>query len=110
MKGARHVDQNPYSFDCRHEIREQRSPDGGYILIDPKALAVGDLAHALVGGYYSHIAAIAVASHPRASELRPERLPDQIVSTGAVRTHGGEEHCFDFVHYLNKLRDDPFTI
>jgi hypothetical protein len=44
--------------------RERRNPDGSLNLIDGDAVAVGDLAHQLVGGYYSHLAAVTVAVTP----------------------------------------------
>lgn len=91
------------------EKKERRNPDGSLNLIDARALEVGDLAHQLVGGYYSYLAAITVASDPRAARLAPETKPGRLVPEGVVRGKNGSEGTFHFEYYLNAVRTDPFV-
>jgi len=89
--------------------RERRNPDGSLNLIDGDAVAVGDLAHQLVGGYYSHLAAVTVASDPRATALMPATKPGRLVPEGVVRGKDGHEGAFHFEFYLAAVRNDPFV-
>jgi len=89
--------------------RERRNPDGSLNLIDPEALAVGDLAHQLMWGYFSYLAAMTVAADPRAVALVPKTKPGKLVPEGVVRGKDGHEGSFHFEHYLNAVRTDPFV-
>jgi hypothetical protein len=71
------------------------------------ALAVGQLSERLVSGYYAHLAAIHVATDPRAIALAPETKPGFIVPVGFVKRKDGSEHAYHFNLFLAKARDDP---
>lgn len=47
------------------ELKERRNADSRLNLIDARALEVGDLAHQLVFGCHSSLAAMTVASDPQ---------------------------------------------
>lgn len=91
------------------EKKERRNPDGSLNLIDGRALEVGDLAHQLARGYYSHLAAITVASDARSVHLMPKRKPGKLVPEGVVRGKNGDEGAFHFPHLLEAIRTDPFV-
>ncbi|HXH92049.1 MAG TPA: hypothetical protein VNN25_10750 [Thermoanaerobaculia bacterium] len=64
------------------------------------AFDAGQLAERLAQGYYSHLAAIAVATDPRALKLAPRIRPGHTVPVGEVRRKDGTAHAFHFLHFL----------
>jgi len=68
------------------------------------AFDAGQLAERLAAGYCTHLAAIFIASEPRAEQLAPEVLPRQNVPTGSIKRKDGTKHTFHFVHYLRVAR------
>jgi hypothetical protein len=89
--------------------KERRNPDGSLNLINGSALEVGDLTNQLVWGYFSYLAALTVASDPRAEQLMPARLAGKNVSEGVIHGKYGNEATFHFEHYLRAVRTDAFV-
>jgi hypothetical protein len=63
-------------------------------------LIIGQAAESLGSGYMTFVAALTVASDPRALALAPTTNPGFIVPTGAVSRKDGTEHTYNFRHYL----------
>jgi len=58
-------------------------------------------------GYFMHVAAIRVATDPRAAALSPNVEPGQIAPVGYVVRKDGTPHVFAFTHYLARAGSDP---
>jgi len=78
--------------------------------VNQAAFDAGQLAERLSQGYYAHMAALAVAADPRASELMPKKLPGHTVPIGTVKRKDGTEHAFHFEIYLSQAAKDAFLI
>ena len=71
------------------------------------AFDVGQLAQNMFEGYYAHVAAISIVNDPRSDFLAPPILPDQMVPVGYITRNDGTKHVFHFLHFLEKIRNDP---
>lgn len=78
--------------------------------VNQAAFDAGQLAERLSQGYYTHLAAISVASDPRAIQLAPQTLPGHVVPIGTVRRKDGTEHAFDFKLFLRRAGTDADII
>lgn len=76
------------------------------LLTNSAAYEVGRLSERMAHGYYTHKAAIAVATDPRAIVLVPEPLPGMFVSVDFVPRKDGTEHAFHFSHFLQAASSD----
>jgi len=65
------------------------------------------MAYRMYEGYFMHVAAIRVATDPRAQTLSPNVEPGQIVPVGYVVRKDGTWHSFHFTHYLARTGSDP---
>lgn len=63
---------------------------------NPAAFDAGQLAERMAIGFYTHAAAISVATDPRATLLSPQTLPGHIVPVGYVFRKDGTKHAFHF--------------
>jgi hypothetical protein len=70
------------------------------------AFDAGQLAERLSEGYYAHLAAISVATDPRAAQLAPQIRPGHIVPVADVVRKDGTVHVFDFLHFLSLAGSD----
>ena len=69
------------------------------------ALEVAQLAERLSLGYYSHVALLDVAAHPKAVNLVPANLAGHVGPIGLVRRRDGTSHAFDFKIFMTKVTD-----
>jgi hypothetical protein len=76
-------------------------------IVNQAAYNIGRLTHRMGEGYFMHIAAIKVATDPRAADLIPVPLPGSNISDAPVPRKDGTQHVFDFGHYLAQARDNP---
>ncbi|SME98225.1 hypothetical protein [Pseudogulbenkiania subflava] len=74
--------------------------------LNQAAFDVGQLAERLSQGYYAHLAAISVATDPRAAQLAPQIQPGQIVPVADVKRKDGTAHVFHFLHFLSLASSD----
>lgn len=65
---------------------------------------IGKMAEQRGQGYYAHVAAVEVATDPRARELISTLPKGQAIPVGYIIRKDGTKHVFDFHHYLNYLR------
>lgn len=70
------------------------------------AFDTGQLVERLTQGYYSHVAAISIATDPRATLLAPQTRLGQIVPVSDVKRKDGTAHVFDFLHFLSLVQSD----
>lgn len=70
------------------------------------AFEAGQLAERISQGYYAHLAAITIATDPRASHLAPKIRPGQIVPVADVVRKDGTSHVFNFLHFLSLVGND----
>lgn len=68
------------------------------------AFDIGQMVERIADGYYTHVAAIQIATDPRAKTLSPR---GQIVPEGYVFHKDGTFHRFHFNHYLDQARSNP---
>jgi hypothetical protein len=78
-------------------------------IVDQAAWDVGCHAQRLVGDYYTHMAALHVASDPRAANFAPPLRPGQQVPLLDVPRGDGTNHTFHFNHFLKLVRDPQLT-
>jgi hypothetical protein len=57
-------------------------------------------------GYFAHMAAIQVATDPRAASLIPSAHSGSNITEEHVARKDGTKHVFNFGHYLNQARDN----
>ena len=76
--------------------------------VNPRAFELGQFVQKMTEGYYSYLAAMTIASDPRASALIPEVEAGQIVSVGRITKNGKTQHTYDFLHHLNLVKNDIF--
>ena len=69
---------------------------------DQAALKAGQLVQDLSQGYYTHAAALQIATDPRAPLLAPPIRPGHQVPTADVHRKDGTAHTFHFLHYLEQ--------
>jgi hypothetical protein len=75
-------------------------------IVDQNAYDIGRLAHRMAQGYFAHMAAIQVATDPRAAFLIPSAPSGSNITEEHVARKDGTKHVFDFGHYLNQARDN----
>jgi hypothetical protein len=78
--------------------------------VNQAAFDVGQMAQRMAEGYLMHVAAIQIATDPRASALSPAVKPGQLVPEGYVFRKDGTPHRFHFKHYLEKAASDPMMV
>ncbi len=76
-------------------------------MLNQAANNLAGIVNRLVQGYYSHLAAIEVASNPRAVDIAPPTLPGHVVPIGTVLRKDGTFHAFHFRYFLEKASKDP---
>jgi hypothetical protein len=76
---------------------------------DKAAWDVGILAQRLASEYFTHMAALYVASDPRVVALAPSVEPGQIVPILRVERGDGTHQMFHFTHFLSKVREPLLT-
>jgi hypothetical protein len=74
------------------------------------AFDIGRMAYQMYEGYFMHVAAIRVATDPRAAALSPNVEPGQMVPVGYVVRKDGTSHIFHFTHYLARAGSDPAMV
>jgi hypothetical protein len=77
--------------------------------VNQAAFDAGQLAERLAQGYYSHLAAIAVATDPRAVQLAPRIRPGHVVPVADVERKDGTAHVFHFLHFLALAGSDAIV-
>ena len=77
------------------------------VIVNQKAMDVADLADRLAKGYLSHLTAISIATHPRARELAPEILPDQLTPLGFIGRKNARPYEYGFLYHLDQIKTDP---
>jgi hypothetical protein len=75
-------------------------------IVDQYSYDIGRLAHRMAQGYFAHMAAIQVATDPRAASLIPSAHSGSNIAEEHVARKDGTKHIFDFKHYLNQARDN----
>jgi hypothetical protein len=73
-------------------------------IVDQAAFNIGRLAHRMGEGYFTHLAAIQVATDPRAVALIPAARPGSNITDAPVTRKDGTKHVYDFGHYLTQAR------
>jgi hypothetical protein len=71
------------------------------------AFGIGQMAERMVQGYFMHLAAIQVATDPRAVALSPKVEPGQIVPVAYVGRKDSTRIVFHFTHSLAQAGSDP---
>ena len=71
---------------------------------------VGQMAHRLAEGYYTHLAVIQVAKEPRAVALSPAVESGQLVPVFRIPHKDGTRHEFHFTRHLDQARSNPEMI
>lgn len=74
------------------------------------AIDIGQMAQRLAVGYFTHVAAVQVATDPRAQALSPGASFGLRVSEGYVFRKDGTRHRFHFEHFLQLARSDPVML
>lgn len=71
-----------------------------------EAFDCGQLAERLVGGYYTHAAAVELVADVRSVALSPPVMPGHAVSVGFVNRNDGTQRAFHYTHFLEQARID----
>ena len=79
-------------------------------MVNQAARDVAQIAQRLADGYFTHLAAMSIATEPGSEQLVPEVLPGQYVPIGSVKRKDGTEHIFHFTHYLGLARTDEIIV
>jgi hypothetical protein len=74
------------------------------------ARSIGQLAEQIADGYYTHVAAIQIATDPRALALCPGAKYGLAISEGYVSRKDGTSHRFHFERFLKTARSDPTIV
>ena len=85
------------------------SPSYPTSVINKDAWDVGIFVQRLANEYFTHMAALHVASDPRVLEFAPPIEPGQVVPILRVERGDGTRVSFSFSHYLDKVRDTDLT-
>jgi hypothetical protein len=75
--------------------------------VNAPAFAAGRLAERMAQGYYAHLAALVLASDPRALEISPPVQEGHVVPVGYIKRKDGTAHAYHFVHYLKEAGSNP---
>src|SRR5262245_52702875 len=78
--------------------------------VNQAAFDAGQLAERMAQGYFVHVAAIEVATDPRASALAPIIEAGQYVPVGYVSRKDGTRHAFHFQHFLDQARTNSAIV
>jgi hypothetical protein len=77
---------------------------------DQAAFDIGQMAERIADGYYTYLAAIQIATDPRAEALSPGAQSGIIVPEGYVFRKDGTRHRFHFKYFLRQARSNPAMI
>jgi hypothetical protein len=84
--------------------------EGTQLKPNQAAFDVGRMAWRMYEGYFMHVAAIQVATHPHAAALSPNVEHGQSVPVGYVFRKDGTRHSFHFTEYLARAASDPAIV
>lgn len=74
---------------------------------NPVTVEIGQMAHRLADGYFVHLAAMQIATDPRAVALSPPVQPGQLVPISDVYRKDGTRLTYHFTHFLALARTNP---
>ena len=78
--------------------------------LDSEALRIGQLFEKVTQGYFSFVTVLEILRDERSNNLLPEVLPGEIIPVGQVFNNEGFGITFDFRHFLNAAKSDPFFL